>query len=77
MSGGKELVLDTLRRATSQDAATLKPAEQQLQEWETEPGFYSTLVEVSAVFIFAFSHILYSKRPITRELCSKGEKTIT
>ena len=49
MSGGKELVLDTLRRATSQEAEVLKPAEQQLQLWETEPGFYSTLVEVSCI----------------------------
>lgn len=49
MSGGKELVLDTLRRATSQEAEILKPAELQLQEWETEPGFYSTLVEVRHV----------------------------
>lgn len=47
MSGGKELVLETLRRATSQEAEVLKPAEQQLQQWEAEPGFYSTLVEVS------------------------------
>lgn len=46
MSGGRELVLDTLRRATSQEAEILKPAELQLQEWETEPGFYSTLVEI-------------------------------
>lgn len=49
MSGGKELVLETLRRATSQEAEVLKPAEQQLQLWETEPGFYSTLVEVSNI----------------------------
>lgn len=49
MSGGKELVLETLRRATSQEAEVLKPAEQQLQLWETEPGFYSTLVEVSPI----------------------------
>lgn len=45
--GGKGLVLETLRQASSQDAAILKPAEQQLQLWETEPGFYSTLVQVS------------------------------
>lgn len=51
MSGGKELVLETLRRATSQEAEVLKPAEQQLQQWETEPGFYSTLVEVSLIFL--------------------------
>ncbi|XP_047995765.1 importin-11 [Leguminivora glycinivorella] len=40
------LVLDTLNRATSQDAAVLKPAEKKLQEWEIEPGFYSVLLDV-------------------------------
>ncbi|XP_061379471.1 importin-11 [Danaus plexippus] len=40
------LVLDTLNRATSQDAEVLKPAEKKLQEWEVEPGFYSVLLNV-------------------------------
>ncbi|XP_013170004.1 PREDICTED: importin-11 [Papilio xuthus] len=40
------LVLDTLNRATSQDTEVLKPAEKKLQEWETEPGFYSVLLNV-------------------------------
>lgn len=40
------LVLDTLNRATSQDTEVLKPAEKRLQEWETEPGFYSVLVDI-------------------------------
>ncbi|KAI8434482.1 hypothetical protein MSG28_012497 [Choristoneura fumiferana] len=40
------LVLDTLNRATSQDAEVLKPAEKKLQEWEIEPGFYSVLLDV-------------------------------
>ncbi|XP_039758405.1 importin-11 isoform X2 [Pararge aegeria] len=40
------LVLDTLNRATSQDAEVLKPAEKKLQEWEIEPGYYSVLLNV-------------------------------
>ena len=36
-------VVDTLLRACSQDAAVLKPAESLLKQWETQPGFYSTL----------------------------------
>lgn len=39
-----ELVLDTLHRACNQDVEVLKPAEKKLQEWETEPGFYSLLL---------------------------------
>ena len=42
-AGGGALVLDTLRQACSQEANVLKPAEQQLKEWETQPGFYSIL----------------------------------
>lgn len=38
------LVLDTLNRATSQNTDILKPAEKKLEEWETEPGFYSVLL---------------------------------
>ncbi|XP_070542667.1 importin-11-like [Ptychodera flava] len=41
-----QLVLQTLNRAASQDASTLKPAEQQLRQWETQPGFYSILVAI-------------------------------
>ena len=37
------VVLQTLSHACSQDAAVLKPAEQQLKDWETQPGFYSIL----------------------------------
>ncbi|KAL5005534.1 hypothetical protein ScPMuIL_018990 [Solemya velum] len=37
------VVLDTLTKACSQNAETLKPAEHQLQEWETQPGFYTIL----------------------------------
>ncbi len=37
------VVLATLSQACSQDASVLKPAEQQLQNWETEHGFYTVL----------------------------------
>lgn len=47
------LVLDTLNRATSQDAAVLKPAEKKLQEWEIEPGFYSVLLVNCLLFLFS------------------------
>ena len=38
-----EAVLELLSRAGSQDATVLKPAEQQLKDLETRPGFYSIL----------------------------------
>lgn len=38
------VVHETLRRACSQDSTQLKPAEQQLAEWEKQLGFYSTLM---------------------------------
>ncbi|KAK7479675.1 hypothetical protein BaRGS_00029051 [Batillaria attramentaria] len=40
------VVLETLSHACSQDANVLKPAEQQLKDWETEPGFYSILSSI-------------------------------
>ncbi|XP_076465605.1 importin-11-like [Babylonia areolata] len=40
------VVLQTLSHACSQDASVLKPAEQQLKAWETQPGFYSILSSI-------------------------------
>ncbi|KAL0270682.1 UNVERIFIED_CONTAM: hypothetical protein PYX00_008008 [Menopon gallinae] len=40
------LVLETLRRATSQNIEILKPAELKLKEWEIEPGYYSVLLKI-------------------------------
>lgn len=40
------VVLQTLSDACSQNASVLKPAEQQLKDWETQPGFYSTLSSI-------------------------------
>uniref|UniRef100_A0A8D0KZC3 Importin-11 n=1 Tax=Strix occidentalis caurina TaxID=311401 RepID=A0A8D0KZC3_STROC len=40
------IVLRVLTQATSQDTAVLKPAEEQLKQWETQPGFYSVLLNI-------------------------------
>uniref|UniRef100_A0A1B6L138 Importin-11 n=1 Tax=Graphocephala atropunctata TaxID=36148 RepID=A0A1B6L138_9HEMI len=40
------VVFETLQRATSQNSEVLKPAEQKLKEWETEPGFYTILFNI-------------------------------
>lgn len=40
------IILDTLTKATSQDPAVLTPAEHQLQQWQTQPGFYSVLSSI-------------------------------
>lgn len=43
LENAQPVVLETLSQACSQDANVLKPAEQQLKSWETQPGFYSIL----------------------------------
>lgn len=43
MESTDSLVLEVLRRASSQNADILKPAETKLLEWETQPGFYTAL----------------------------------
>ncbi|XP_062855531.1 importin-11 [Trichomycterus rosablanca] len=40
------VVLQVLSQACSQDSVLLKPAEEQLRQWETQPGFYSTLQSI-------------------------------
>lgn len=40
------VVLEALTRACSQNVNELKVAETQLEEWETKPGFYLTLLRV-------------------------------
>ncbi|KAH3830260.1 hypothetical protein DPMN_103501 [Dreissena polymorpha] len=37
------LVVETLTNACSQEMTILTPAEQQLQQWQTQPGFYTIL----------------------------------
>lgn len=44
MDSANSVVLQALTQATSQDTAVLKPAEEQLRQWETQPGFYSVLL---------------------------------
>merc|ERR1719309_1911232 len=45
VSGG-EVVLGALGSAASQNPAMIKQAEEQLKGWETQPGFYTTLLNV-------------------------------
>lgn len=44
VDSANSVVLQALTQATSQDTAVLKPAEEQLRQWETQPGFYSVLL---------------------------------
>uniref|UniRef100_A0A672GE53 Importin-11 n=1 Tax=Salarias fasciatus TaxID=181472 RepID=A0A672GE53_SALFA len=46
MDRASSVVLQALTQATSQDTAVLKPAEEQLRQWETQPGFYSVLLNI-------------------------------
>uniref|UniRef100_A0A8C5N0A2 Importin-11 n=1 Tax=Leptobrachium leishanense TaxID=445787 RepID=A0A8C5N0A2_9ANUR len=46
LNSASSLVLQVLTRASSQDSTILKPAEEQLKQWETQPGFYSVLLNI-------------------------------
>ncbi|XP_056320294.1 importin-11 [Danio aesculapii] len=46
IQSASSVVLQALTQATSQDTAVLKPAEDQLRQWETQPGFYSVLLSI-------------------------------
>uniref|UniRef100_A0A8C3CBL6 Importin-11 n=1 Tax=Cairina moschata TaxID=8855 RepID=A0A8C3CBL6_CAIMO len=46
LNSASTIVLQVLTQATSQDTAVLKPAEEQLKQWETQPGFYSVLLNI-------------------------------
>lgn len=46
LNSASTVVLQVLTQATSQDTAILKPAEEQLKQWETQPGFYSVLLNI-------------------------------
>lgn len=57
LNSASTVVLQVLTQATSQDTAVLKPAEEQLKQWETQPGFYSVLLVsctkiVDCIFFF-------------------------
>lgn len=66
----QSVVLDVLTKAASQDAEILKPAEKQLKEWETQPGFYSVLFAIFADYNVDVNvrwiAILYFKNGIDR-----------
>lgn len=59
LNSASTIVLQVLTQATSQDTAVLKPAEEQLKQWETQPGFYSVLL-VSGNRKCFNCHILYN-----------------
>ncbi|XP_006876255.1 PREDICTED: importin-11 [Chrysochloris asiatica] len=46
LNSASTVVLRVLTQATSQDTTVLKPAEEQLKQWETQPGFYSVLLNI-------------------------------
>lgn len=46
IQSASSVVLQALTQATSQDTTVLKPAEEQLRQWETQPGFYSVLLSI-------------------------------
>ncbi|XP_053264554.1 importin-11 [Podarcis raffonei] len=46
LNSASSIVLQVLTQATSQDTVVLKPAEEQLKQWETQPGFYSVLLNI-------------------------------
>ncbi|XP_033020567.1 importin-11 isoform X1 [Lacerta agilis] len=46
LNSASSVVLQVLTQATSQDTVVLKPAEEQLKQWETQPGFYSVLLNI-------------------------------
>ena len=66
----RQVVLATLNKAGSQDADVLKPAEQQLKQWETQPGFHCTLMSIVADHSIhvniRFMAVLYLKNGVER-----------
>ncbi|XP_044757044.1 importin-11 [Coccinella septempunctata] len=80
-------LLEALRRASSQDAAILKPAEAKLREWEVQPGFYSALLNIIAThdldLNIRWMAVLYMKNGIDKywrksapNAISEDEKTL-
>ncbi|XP_075445953.1 importin-11 isoform X1 [Ascaphus truei] len=46
LNSASSVVLQVLTQASSQDSTVLKPAEEQLRQWETQPGFYTVLLNI-------------------------------
>ena len=61
----RPLVLARLQQAVSQQAAVLKPAELQLQQWEKEPGFYSILMVILTLSLFEKYNLYLQNLSIT------------
>uniref|UniRef100_A0A8C1WHS2 Importin 11 n=1 Tax=Cyprinus carpio TaxID=7962 RepID=A0A8C1WHS2_CYPCA len=60
IQSASSVVLQALTQATSQDTAVLKPVEEQLRQWETQPGFCSVLL------VRIYLAVLYFKNGISR-----------
>lgn len=65
-----DAIYEVLQSASSQDPSVLKPAEQTLKEWETQPGFYATLFNVFSTQSFALNvrwmAVLYLKNGVDK-----------
>ncbi|XP_073440360.1 importin-11 isoform X2 [Dendrobates tinctorius] len=46
LNSASSVVLQVLTQASSQDSRVLKPAGEQLKQWETQPGFYTVLLNI-------------------------------
>ncbi|XP_051847139.1 importin-11 isoform X2 [Antechinus flavipes] len=70
LDSASTIVLHVLTQATSQDTSVLKPAEEQLKQWETQPGFYSVLLNIFTNHILDINvrwlAVLYFKNGIDR-----------
>ncbi|KAF4803085.1 importin-11 isoform X2 [Turdus rufiventris] len=74
LNSASTVVLQVLTQATSQDTSVLKPAEEQLKQWETQPGFYSVLLLNHVVWL---REALSCHGPATRILMLKDMNIFT
>ena len=65
-----QLVVGCLKEASSQNPGSIKQAEEQLKQWETEPGFYTILLNVfsdlSIDVNIRWQAVLYFKNGVDR-----------
>ncbi|XP_071964409.1 importin-11-like isoform X2 [Antedon mediterranea] len=70
LESAKNVVLDTLIEASSQNVSLLKPAEQKLKSWEIQPGFYPILQSIFSTYSIDVNvrwlAVLYFKNGIDR-----------
>ena len=57
------VVLETLTNACSQNQHILNPAEHQLQQWQTRPGFHTILSVSISIIWFLYSNIFNEYEP--------------